>query len=109
VVTTLFGGSPVVEVTALATLCVIAHQLVKFLLAKGTRVDAETLERIDRLEARVEELSHELSRERHLKHEAMAQSATYLGTLRVVRHMVDVVVDSADLPPILKPLLANVP
>jgi hypothetical protein len=99
---------PYIEVTALVTLCVIVHQVVKFLLNKGTRVDAETLERIDRLEARVEELSHELSRERHLKHEAMAESATYLGTLRVVRHMV-AVSDPVDLPPLLRPLLANVP
>lgn len=100
---------PYIEVTALVTLCVIVQQVVKFLLNKGTRVDTETLERIDRLEAKVEELSHELSRERHLKHEAMAQSATYLGTLRVVRHMVTVVDDPADLPSLLAPLLAYVP
>lgn len=100
---------PYIEITALATLCVIVQQVVKFLLNKGTRVDAETLDRISRLEARVDELSEELSRERHLKHEAMAESATYLGTLRVVRHMVSVVDDPADLPALLAPLLANVP
>ena len=98
---------PYIEVTALVTVCVIAHQLVKWLLNKGTRVDAETLERIDRLEARVEELSHELSEERHRKHEAMAEAATYLGTLRVVKHMVAIAVPS-ELPGLLAPLLSNV-
>lgn len=100
---------PYIEMTALATLCVVAHQVVKFLLNKGTRVDSETLERIDRLEARVEELTRDLSAERHLKHEAMAESATYLGTLRVVRYMLTTVADPGDLPALLTPLLANVP
>src|SRR5436190_15865473 len=99
---------PFIELTALATLCVIVHQVVKFLLNKGTRVDSETLERIDRLEARVEELSRELSRERHLKHEAMAQSATYLGTLRVIRHMV-AVARPEEFAEIITPLMENVP
>lgn len=102
------NGFPVIEVTALGTLCVVVQQLVKFLLLKGSRIDAETLERIDALEAKVEGLQAELSEERHLKHEAMASAATYLGTLRVVRHMV-AVSDPADLPPLLAPLLTSVP
>ncbi len=99
---------PYIEITALVTVCVIAHQLVKWLLNKGTRVDAEVLSRIDHLEREVIELRQDLSRERHLKHEAMAQSATYLGTLRVIKHMVKVA-QPAEFAGIISPLLANVP
>ena len=107
-----------VEVPAAVVLSTIALSLVRWLLSRTTRADAATEariaavdaaieERIATLEAKVQRLEDEVSKERHAKHEAMSKAASYLGALRVVKHIVEIS-EPSDIKKLLAPLLAEV-
>lgn len=109
------GGVVLPIIGVVTALVGLVSFFVKWLIAQVTKADehaaareAACLERVASLEGRVQRLEADVTSERSAKHRAMSDSAAYLGTLRVVRHLHDTL--DADAFTIALPrLLAAVP
>lgn len=102
-------------IPVIASLVGLVGFFVKWLVGQATKADqasqireAACLERVARLEGRVESLETDVKAERTAKHRSMSDSAAYLGTLRVVRHLHETL-DPAAFQVAIPRLLAAIP